>query len=84
MHLLVATLAGDVERERERARRDPANHVAHAWAHPAHRSPMSGRIRHGAARSFARISLVSAALVRRLDARIADDLGGPLVPCDGG
>ena len=83
MHLLAATLAQDVERERERERRDPAKHVAHAWAHPSHGSLMPGPIRRGAARSFARISLGSAALVRRLDARVADGLVGPLAPCDG-
>ena len=83
MHLLAATLALDVERERERERRDPAKHIAHAWAHPSHPSPMRGRIRRGAARSFARISLGSAALVRRLDVRVADDLVGPLAPCEG-
>ena len=35
-------------------------------------------LRRGAARVFARISLASAAIVRRLDACIADDLVRPL------
>lgn len=40
-------------------------------------------LRHAAALALARISRLSAAGVRRLDARIADDLARPLVPCDG-
>ena len=47
--------------------------------------PRSGRTgaRHAAALVLARISRLSAAGVRRLDARIADDLARRLVPCDG-
>ncbi len=48
----------------------------------APRSPRSG-LRHTVALALARISRLSAAGVRRLDARIADDLARPLVPCDG-
>ena len=40
-------------------------------------------LRQTAALALARTSRLSAAGVRRLDARIADDLARPLVPCDG-
>ena len=40
-------------------------------------------LRHAAALVLARISHLSAAGVRRLDGRIADDLARRLVPCDG-
>jgi hypothetical protein len=47
--------------------------------------PRSARAgaRHATALVLARISRLSAAGVRRLDARIADDLARRLVPCDG-
>ena len=74
MHLLVPHLATDIEAERRRSVRPaiPATADGHRCGP-----------RRAAAVLLARISLTSAAAVRRLDACIAEDLVGPRVAVDG-
>ena len=74
MHLFVPHLAADVEAERRRSARTTAATRDHA--HPA-------GVRRAAAIVLARVSVASAAAVRRLDACIADDLVRPRVAVDG-
>jgi hypothetical protein len=76
MHLLIPDLARDraaeLAQESRRPRRDP--------------SPRAGRrrrVRHLLAIALVRLSLASAAAVRRLDACLADDLLRPIARPDG-
>jgi hypothetical protein len=77
MHLLIPSLAYDVERGRD-AERDRRSTAAAASGARSHVGP-----RRLAAIALARICLASAAAVRRLDACIADDLVRPMVSIDG-
>ena len=79
MHLLIPSLAHDLERGRD-AERDRRRSTAAAAASGARSHVGPRRL---AAIVLARISLGTAAAVRRLDACIADDLARPMVSTDG-
>jgi hypothetical protein len=76
MHLLIPDLARDraaeLAQESRRPRRDPSP-----------RAVPRRRVRHLLAVALVRLSLASAAAVRRLDACLADDLLRPIARPDG-
>ena len=78
MHDLLAAHALDVARER---RPDPYRFHAEELARLRRMRRRS--VRYRAAMALTRISLASAAAVRRLDGCVADDLSRRLAPTDG-
>jgi hypothetical protein len=78
MHYLLAAQALDMARER---RLDP--HHIHAVELDRLRHARRRTVRYWAAMTLTRLSLASAAAVRRLDGCVADDLSRRLAPSDG-
>jgi hypothetical protein len=78
MHYLLAALAVDTAHER---RPDP--HRIHAAELDRLRHARRRSVRYRAAMALTRLSLASAAAVRRLDGCVADDLSRRLAPSDG-
>lgn len=78
MHHYLAAQALDMARER---RPDPQRLHAFELAHL--RRSQRRSVRYRAAMALTRLSLASAAAVRRLDGCVADDLSRRLAPTDG-
>ena len=77
-HYLLSFLALDIARER--AEEASRYHLASIAAEG--RPSFSSRVRRSLAQGLAAVSLGSAAVVRWLDGRIADDLGRSLAPTE--
>ncbi len=76
MHFLYSVIALDMVADRAREARDERLEVLTALGIEERPTPL----RRGLARTLAALSLGSAAATRRLDSRVADDLGRALAP----
>ena len=77
-HQLWAFLALDLARQRA----EEANQYRRAWLATEGQPSFSSRLRRSLAQVLAAVSRGSAAVVRRLDSCIADDLGRTLAPTE--